>query len=64
LPTTTGTGPQPYRPELPAHVSTQGLAARIAPDTTKILACGNPAGLSDMGQTAERCGVAFEQEAW
>jgi ferredoxin-NADP reductase len=63
-PETTGTGPQPDRPELPAHVSAQGLAARIVPATTKILACGNPAGLSDMRQTAERCGVAFEKEDW
>ena len=63
-PETAGTGPQPYGPELPAHVSAHSLAARIAPATTKILACGNPAGLSDMRQTAERCGVAFEKEDW
>ena len=51
-------------PELPAHLSVDHLVERITPATTKMLACGNPAGLSDIRETAERCGIAFEKEEW
>ena len=52
------------KPELPAHLSVGGLADRLDAKTTKILACGNPVSLTDIRQTAERCGFAFDMEEW
>ena len=37
---------------------------RIDPSKTIILACGNPASMTDIQRTAARVGVTFEKEEW
>ncbi len=51
-------------PQLPAHVNVAELAARVAPDETVLLACGNPASLADIESTAGRRQVRFERDTW
>ncbi len=51
-------------PQLPAHVNVAELAARLAPDETVLLACGNPASLADIESTAKRRRVRFERDTW
>ena len=51
-------------PQLPAHVNAAELAARLAPDETALLACGNPASLADLEATANRRQVRFERDTW
>ena len=51
-------------PRLPAHVNVAELAARLAPDDTVLLGCGNPASLADIESTAKRRQVRFERDAW
>ena len=51
-------------PQLPAHVNVAELAARVAPDDTVLLACGNPASLADIESTAGRRQVRFERDTW
>jgi ferredoxin-NADP reductase len=51
-------------PALPKHISTSDLAARLEPESTVILTCGNPSLMSDIRYIAETHGARFEKEDW
>ena len=52
------------RPELPAHVSAEGLRARLVPGETLVLTCGNPSSMADIRTVSEAAGARFEKEDW
>lgn len=52
------------RPELPRHLSVQGLQDRFDPARSLIMTCGNPWSMADIEETANRSGIKFEMEEW
>ena len=51
-------------PQLPSHVSKEGLRKRLDPGSTIILTCGNPKAMEDIKRVAALAGVRFEKEEW
>ena len=51
-------------PAVPKHISRSDLAARLEPESTVILTCGNPSLMSDIRYIAETHGARFEKEDW
>ena len=52
------------RPVLPKHISHDRLLARMSPQKTVILCCGNPQSMDDINYIAEANGIKFEKEEW
>ena len=51
-------------PVLPRHVHVSDLRERVAPVSSVLLTCGNPASLADLRSTAARREIRFELEEW
>lgn len=52
------------RPRLPAEADPEALRARLDPERTVVLTCGNPAVMDDVRRVAERRSMRFEREEW
>ena len=52
------------RPVLPKHISKDRLIARMSPQKTVILCCGNPLSMDDINYIAEANHVRYEKEEW
>ena len=52
------------KPELPKHLSPEGLQDRFDPAKTLIMTCGNPWSMADIEETAKRGNIKFEMEEW
>ena len=51
-------------PVLPHHISRESIRARIQPDNTIIITCGNPEGMADIKHIADVQGIHFDMEEW
>jgi len=51
-------------PQLPPSVELETLRARLAPASTVVLTCGNPAPMADVRQVAQSRGMRVEREEW
>jgi ferredoxin-NADP reductase len=52
------------KPELPKHLSPEGLRDRFDPAKTLIMTCGNPWSMADIEEIAKRGNIKFEMEEW
>ncbi|MBI4428579.1 MAG: hypothetical protein HY562_05620 [Ignavibacteriales bacterium] len=52
------------RPVLPRHISHDRLLARMKPEKTVILTCGNPLSMDDINYIAVANKIKFEKEEW
>ncbi len=52
------------RPVLPKHISKDRLLARMSPQKTVILCCGNPLSMDDINYIAEANHIRYEKEEW
>ena len=52
------------RPRLPAEADPEALRARLDPQRTVALTCGNPAVMDDVRRVAERASMRLEREEW
>jgi ferredoxin-NADP reductase len=52
------------RPRLPEGTDPGALRARLDPERTVVLTCGNPVVMDDVRRAAERSGMRFEREEW
>ena len=51
-------------PHLPPGVDLRALRARLDPETTVVLTCGNAQAMADIRKAAETRGMRVEQEEW
>jgi len=52
------------RPVLPPRLPREKLRGRLAPATSVLLTCGNPASMADIKRVADAVGMRFEKEDW
>ena len=52
------------KPVLPRHISHDRLLARMKPEKTVILTCGNPLSMDDINYIAVANKIKFEKEEW
>jgi hypothetical protein len=52
------------RPRLPEGTDPGALRARLDPERTVVLTCGNPVVMDDVRRVADRGGMRFEREEW